>query len=75
MVDIFEEPYRITMSCEALQDESFSFIKVVAMPSDDAVEFNVTEARAFAQQILSAVAIVEAGWAGIGDDRGAPGHV
>ena len=67
MTDISEKPYQETVSCEARQDEGLIFIKVVAMPYEDAVEFDVTQARAFALQILSAVEVVEAGWVGRSD--------
>jgi len=61
MTDTSKQPYQETVTCEARQDEGVIFIKVVAMPYEDAVEFDVTQDRAFAQQILSAVDIVEAG--------------
>ena len=64
MTDTPEQPYQETVACEARQDEGVIFIKVVAMPYEAAVEFDTTQARAFAQQILSAVEIVEAGWVG-----------
>lgn len=64
MTDTSEKPYQETVSCEARQDEGVIFIKVVTMPYEAAVEFDVTQARAFAQQILSAVEIVESGWVG-----------
>jgi hypothetical protein len=56
--------YQETVSCEPRQDEGVLFIKVVAMPDEAAVEFDVSQARAFAHQILSAIEIVEAGWVG-----------
>jgi len=56
--------YKETVSCEARQDEGVIFIKVVAMPYEDAVEFDVAQARAFAQRILAAVELVESGWVG-----------
>ena len=56
--------YSETVSCEASADEGLIFIKVVAMPHGDRVEFDVAQARALAQRILSAVEIVEAGWVG-----------
>jgi hypothetical protein len=59
-----EQPYQETVACEARQDEGVIFIKVVAMPCEAAVEFDATQARAFAQQILAAVETVEAGWVG-----------
>ncbi|MDL5367376.1 hypothetical protein QSH18_17340 [Xanthomonas sp. NCPPB 2654] len=64
MTDLSRQPYQETVDCEARQDECVIFIKVVAMPYEAAVEFDVTQARAFAQKILSAVEIVEAGWLG-----------
>ena len=44
-----------TVSCETQQYEGIIFIKVVAMSYEVAVEFYVTQVRAFAQQILTAV--------------------
>jgi len=67
MTGTSEQPYQETVSCEARQDEGVVFIKVVAMPYEAAVEFDVTQARAFAQQILTAVEIVESGWVGKSD--------
>ena len=64
MSDISEKPYQETVTCEARQDEGVLFIKVVAMPYEAAVEFDVTQARAFAGQILAAIEIVESGWVG-----------
>ncbi len=64
MIEIPEDPYQETVSCEARPDEGVIFVKVVAMPYEAAVEFDVTQARAFAEEILSAVEIVEAGWVG-----------
>ncbi|WP_157469281.1 hypothetical protein [Dyella thiooxydans] len=58
------KPYEETVSCEARQDEGVVFIKVVAMPFEGAVEFDVTQARAFAERILAAVEAVESGWVG-----------
>lgn len=66
-----QQPYQETVSCEARQAEGVIFIKVVAMPHQDPVEFDVTQARAFAQQILSAVEIVESGWVGKSDSGAA----
>jgi hypothetical protein len=42
------------------------FIKVVAMPHGDPVEFDVTQARLLASRIMAAVETVEAGWVGKG---------
>lgn len=40
------------------------FIKVVALPHLDPVEFDTAQARAFAEKLLRAVEEVESGWAG-----------
>jgi len=64
MMDKSTMPYQETITCEPSADEGLIFIKVVAMPYEDSVEFDVTQARAFAQRILAAVAVVEAGWVG-----------
>lgn len=64
MSDAPRQPYQETIACEARRDEGVIFIKVVAMPHEDAVEFDVTQAREFASRILEAVHAVEAGWAG-----------
>jgi len=58
------KPYQETVSCEARQGEGVIFIKVVAMSYEGAVEFDVTQARAFAERILTAVEVVELGWVG-----------
>lgn len=64
MSDTSDKPYQETVTCDGRPDEGLIFIKVVAMPHEDAVEFDVTQARAFARQILSAIEIVESGWVG-----------
>jgi len=64
MTDYPEQSYDETVTCEPRHDEGLIFIKVVAMPHEDAVEFNVAQARSFAQQILSAIEVIEAGWVG-----------
>ena len=56
--------YTETISCEASAEEGLIFIKVVAMPHSDPIEFDVTQARALAQRILAAVEVVESGWVG-----------
>ena len=56
--------YSEIVSCEASADEGLLFIKVVATPHGDPVEFDVTQARALAKRILAAVETVEAGWVG-----------
>jgi hypothetical protein len=56
--------YSEIVSCEASAEEGLLFIKVVAMPHVDPVEFDVTQAKALAKRILSAVETVEAGWVG-----------
>ena len=58
------DAYNEFIECRASVDEGLVFIKVVAMPYQGAVEFDVTQARAFAATILEAVALVESGWAG-----------
>lgn len=65
--------YVETVSCEPSKEEGLIFMKVIAMPHGDPVEFNVEEARKFARQILAAVAEVESGWMGGSgnSDRGA----
>ena len=64
MFEHLPKPYEETVLCEARQDEGVIFIKVVAMPFEGAVEFDTTQARAFAMRILAAVEVVENGWAG-----------
>ena len=64
-----EKSYEQTVSCEARNDEGLIFIKVVAMPFKDSVEFDATQAQAFAKCILAAVEVVESGWVG---NSGAP---
>ena len=64
MTDSPEQRYQETVTCEPRQGEGLIFIKVVAMPHEGAVEFDVAQARSFAQQILSAVDVIEAGWVG-----------
>lgn len=59
-----EQKFQETVTCEARQDEGLIFIKVVAMPLEGAVDFDVAQTRSFAQKILSAVDVVEAGWIG-----------
>lgn len=56
--------YQEAVSCEPRQDEGIIFIKVVAMPHEDAVEFDAAQARAFAERILAAVEVIELGWVG-----------
>ncbi|TAA11040.1 hypothetical protein EA658_15265 [Pseudoxanthomonas winnipegensis] len=67
MSSVPEEPserYQEIVSCQARAEEGLIFIKVGATPWLSAVEFDVAQARHFAEQILSAVAEVEAGWIG-----------
>lgn len=56
--------YEETVMCEASAEEGLVFIKVVVMPHGDAVEFDVHQARSFAERIMTAVATVESGWVG-----------
>jgi len=64
MSDTSDKPYREVVTCEGRPEEGLIFIKVVAMPHEDAVEFDVAQASAFARQILSAIETVEGGWVG-----------
>ena len=61
--------YEEIVTCEGAQDEGVIHIKVIALPYQDPVEFNTTEARAFAERIFRAVEHVEAGWVGKSDER------
>jgi hypothetical protein len=56
--------YNEVIDCHASKHEGLVFIKVVAMPYGDPVEFNTDEARQFANRILAAVQEVESGWVG-----------
>jgi hypothetical protein len=60
-----QEHYDEIIDCHASKDEGLVFIKIVAMPYVDPVEFNTQEARDFANRILAAIQEVESGWAGI----------
>ena len=62
--------YVETISCEPSKEEGLIFMKVVAMPYGDPVEFNTEEARVFAHRILAAVAEVESGWVGGSEGTG-----
>lgn len=62
MSDTSKKPHQETVTCERRPGEGVIFIKVVVMPHEDAVEFDTAQARAFAQQISSAVETVESGW-------------
>ena len=64
--------YSETISCEASAEEGLLFIKVVAMPHGDPIEFDVSQARALAQRILAAVEVVESGW--VGKSAAPPGN-
>ncbi|MEO7916034.1 MAG: hypothetical protein ABIR16_00195 [Dokdonella sp.] len=68
-------PYKETVSCEARLDEGVIFIKVVSMPCEGAVEFDVAQARAFAESVLAAVDVVELGWVGKSGTQPAAGSV
>jgi hypothetical protein len=52
-------PYEEFVDCDVSEEEGLLFIKVVAMPYQDPVEFNTAEARAFAEKILEGVRRVE----------------
>ena len=54
--------YEDVIMCEAPEHEDIIHIKVVALPYGDPVEFNTTEARAFAEKILVAVEKIEGNW-------------
>jgi hypothetical protein len=60
-----QERYDEIIDCHASKDEGLVFIKVVATPYGDPIEFNTEEAREFANRILAAVEEVESGWVGI----------
>ena len=64
MTSTSQEQYVETISCHGSRDEGLVFIKVVAMPHGDHVEFNTDEARDFANQILAAIQEAESGWLG-----------
>lgn len=51
--------YEEFINCEVAEDEGLMFIKVIAMPYQDPVEFNTSEARAFAEKILDGVKRIE----------------
>jgi hypothetical protein len=59
-----QEQYEESISCRGSKDEGLVFIKVVAMPYADHVEFTTAEARDFANQILAAAQLAESGWLG-----------
>lgn len=60
--DTSTQKYEEVVLCDAPEGEGIVHIKVVAMPYIDPVEFNVAEAREFAQKILAAVETIERGW-------------
>jgi hypothetical protein len=51
--------YSEHIQCDVSEEEELIFIKVVAMPHLDPVEFNAAEARAFAEKILDSVRHIE----------------
>ncbi|GJI92553.1 hypothetical protein [Duganella hordei] len=51
--------YEEFIDCQVSEDEGLIFIKVIAMPYQDPVEFNTAEARAFAEKILDGVKKIE----------------
>ena len=59
-----EERYVETVTCEGSAEEGLVFIKVVGMPHESAVEFDLAQARAFADKLQKAIEAVESGWAG-----------
>ena len=65
-----QEQYEETISCYGSKDEGLVFIKVVAMPYGDHVEFNTADARNFANKILAAVQEAESCWLSGPTERG-----
>ena len=59
-----EPKYAETVSCVGSVEEGVIFIKVVGMPQGYPVEFDLTQARAFAEQLQKAIDEVASGWAG-----------
>jgi len=59
-----ETHYTETVTVEGRPEEGLIFIKVVAMPHGDPVEFDLSQARALADQLLKAIENVQSGWAG-----------
>ena len=51
--------YEEFIDCQVSEDEGLIFIKVIAMPYQDPVEFNTEEARVFAEKILDGVKKIE----------------
>jgi hypothetical protein len=51
--------YEEFVDCHVSEEEGLIFIKVVVMPYQDPVEFNTSEARAFAEKILAGVKRIE----------------
>ncbi|SOU05279.1 hypothetical protein LMG19144_00314 [Xanthomonas arboricola pv. fragariae] len=48
MSNTSKKPHQETETCEPRPGEGVIFIKVVAMPHEDAVDFETVQARAFA---------------------------
>lgn len=59
-----ESGHTETVSCVGSVEEGVIFIKVVGMPQGYPVEFDLTQARAFAEQLQKAINEVESGWVG-----------
>jgi len=59
-----EPKYAETVSCVGSAEEGVIFMKVVGMPQGYPVEFDLTQARAFAEQLQKAIDEVASGWAG-----------
>jgi hypothetical protein len=51
--------YEEHIQCDVSEEEGLIFIKVIAMPYQDPVEFNTAEARRFAERILDGVKRIE----------------
>jgi len=56
--------YQEIIECDGEVDQGLVFIRVVALPYQGSVEFDLSQARNFAARILKAVEEVEKGWAG-----------
>jgi hypothetical protein len=59
-----EQQYAETVSYVGSAAEGVIFIKVVGMPEGYPVEFDLAQARAFAEELQKAIDEVASGWAG-----------
>ena len=62
MMPTESEEHQQIIEVEVPEDQGLLFIKVVALPHLDAVEFDAAQAKTFALRILEAVERVEAQW-------------